>query len=217
MTDEIEVEVPGFKFSPEEIAAIKADLQLPESEVSEEVESAPIEQPIKRKRGRPRKHPLPEGSEDKGSGTTPLISPAPLNKRDEKEVSTRLQSMLKGGTGIAGNVKPYLEMTDEEAKAIADPLSSYLVRNADTIPVARQVLENYDLLAIMFGVMAYVARVYSDRSAELANQRKEAGPGGKALARMEQLTTPSPNGSEIRQGSFVSSPYGTGDGIDPNV
>jgi hypothetical protein len=201
--------------SDEELAAIKADLNLPEQEVSDEAASIPIEMP-KRKRGRPKgsktrgkfdsiksnNDPEPE---ERDAGTV-SFPPAPLTKRDEREVASRLASILTGGTGVLGMAKPYLEMTEEEARAIADPLSSYLVRNADTMPIARQVLENYDLLAITLGVMAYVVRVYRDRSAELVEIKRRSG--STTLSRVGTATETPESGPEVREGNFVSVPFG---------
>ncbi len=216
--------IPSFSFSPEEIEAIRANAgitDLPPADGPITLDQPPVRS-RKRRRGRPRainpdgtyKYPKPGDDEVTDSGpesdrdASPLLSPAPLTKRDEKEVATRLVNILTGATGMAGVVKPYLEMTEDEARAIADPLSSYLVRNADTIPVARQVLENYDLLAIALGVMAYVIRVYRDRSNEVANRERPSGPAAKTISRLEQLRTSSEEGPEIRPTGYVSTPFG---------
>lgn len=188
-------DIPSVEFSPEEIERIKnsfgiADVEAP---IASDPETLP-------RRGRRRKKSLDVDTEETPSDDIPF-KPAPLTKRDEREVYERLQNILVGGTGILSNAKPYFQMTDDEAKAIAEPLSSYLVRNADTIPIARQVLENYDLLAITIGVMAYVVRVYSDRQEEISERQ----PKRPTLSRLEQLTQNPDNGSEIRQDSFVSS------------
>ena len=167
MTDDIFI--PDF--SADDLASVKAELGL--SDIDESVVSIPQVQPQpKRRRGRPRKHPLPEGSQPLESSTVEkIIEPAKLTKRDEREVAERLSKLLTGATGLASiATKPYVEMTDEEAKDIAEPLSSYLVRNADTIPIARQILENYDLAAITLGVIAYLVRIYGDRRNELASR-----------------------------------------------
>lgn len=203
--------VPGFTFDPAEIEKIRAEAGVTDLPPADQSIDIPAPARPRRKRGRPRKYnpdgspkyPHPEDSPESGraessdaaspSGSFP---PAPLSKRDEREVAVRLANILTGATGMASVVKPYLQMTEEEAKAIADPLSSYLVRNSDTIPVAKQILENYDLLAITLGVMAYVIRVYRDRSNEIAEQRKLAGPAAKTLSRLEQLTESSDIGPE---------------------
>lgn len=225
MDDPIESEsIPGFSFDPEEIERIRADAgitDLPPANEPVIIDQPPVRS-RRRKRGRPRainpdgtfKYPKPDEFIDSEPETTsaasPLLSPAPLTKRDEKEVASRLVNILTGATGMAGVVKPYLEMTDDEAKAIAEPLASYLVRNADTIPVARQVLENYDLLAILLGVMAYVIRVYRDRTDELKSQQRQSPsqPAGTTIARLEQLRESAKEGPEDGTSGFVSAPYG---------
>ncbi len=174
----------------------------------------------KRRRGRPRKHPIsetgttvPELAAEEAARTGTPLPPAKLGRRDEKEVSERITNMFMGATGIASQAKPYLAMTEEEAKAIADPLSSYLVRNAETIPVAQQILENYDLLAIVLGVLAYTVRIYRDRAEELAEQRANNQPANglpseSFIDRITQSANSAESGQEERSNGFVSAPYG---------
>lgn len=193
----MEDNVPTIEFSDDEIANIKASLGLEENEVVLS-SSPPLIPTSSTKRGRkgnlqPKLTPVEDSP----------LPPAPLGKRDEREVNSRLQNMLLGGTGILGNVKPYMAMTDEEAKAIAEPLSSYLVRNADVIPVARQVLENYDLAAITIGVASYVARVYTDRRAEINVGR---ATHVQANDRLRAVPTLDESASEVRTNGFVSHP-----------
>lgn len=102
------------------------------------------------------------------------IKPAQtFSRRDEREVAERLQNLFSSLTGMPAVVsgKLYLQMTDEEAEQIAKPLASYLIRNEPTQVIAREILDNYDLLAIVVGVMAYVVRVYRDRSAEVEQHK----------------------------------------------
>jgi len=219
--DDNQPQVSDF-LSAEELDQIRASIGTPVEEVPPDDVTPVIEQPIKRKRGRPRKvkadgtfvYPRPgeEGTstvEDRPIVTVPA---APLTKRDEREVANRLASIFIGATGMAGQVKPYLQMTEAEAEAIANPLSSYLIRNAETIPVAKQILENYDVLAITLGVMAYVVRVYRERSDELA--ANEANNPKQSFAdRVAQFTSGSNNGQAEGNANFVSTPYG---GLDGN-
>src|SRR5512143_1527419 len=136
----LEDNVPAFVFDEEAIAAIRQNLGIPD--VDETQPEPYIEEPIKRRRRGAR---ISNRSAEEREETPAFVEPAKLTKRDEREVNERLQKIMLGATGMLSMAKPYLEMTPEEAEAIAEPLSSYLVRNADTIPVARQVLENYDL------------------------------------------------------------------------
>ena len=172
----METGIPTFTFSEEEIAKIR--------EAAGQMDLGEDGVPAKRGPGRPK------GSKNKStiaraavnsveSSVTPEstdsfsqpFQPAPLTKRDEREVAKRLVNILTGATGMAGVVKPYLEMTDDEAQAIAEPLASYLVRNEATQTVAREILENYDLLAMTMGVGAYSVRVYGDRKREVSESR----------------------------------------------
>lgn len=165
-------DIPEFVFDPDEIAAIKASLGTTDVDESQDT---PISEIRPKRRGRP------PGSKNKAYSAPTEVDPdnvivgklpaAPLTKREEREVASRLVNILTGATGMAGMVKPYLPMTEDEAKAIAEPLASYLVRNEPTSGIAREILENYDLVALTLGVGAYSVRVYSDRKHEVAEQR----------------------------------------------
>jgi hypothetical protein len=214
---------PTFQFDAEQLQNIRETLGITADENPPDNIIIPPEPPKKRRRGRPRKYPISETGTTVPGLTDELLDqetssvregtplpPAKLGKRDEREVSERIANMLLGGTGIASQAKSYLAMTEEEAKAIADPLSSYLVRNADTIPVAQQVLENYDLLAITLGVLAYVVRIYRDRTDEIAEQRANNPNNSKrSLAEIVGEHSVSSNNGQAEGGTnFVSTPYG---------
>ena len=161
--------VPTFSFSPEDIAAIKASVGAVDVDKTQDT---PVSEVRPKRRGRP------PGSKNKSTvareqsvSETGVIPPAPLTKREEREVANRLSNILQGATGMGGMVKPYLPMTEEEAKAIAEPLASYLIRNEPTNGMAREILENYDILAMVMGVGAYGARIYHDRRSEVASQK----------------------------------------------
>jgi hypothetical protein len=166
-------DVPDFSFSEEEIAAIKASMGAVDVD---ETQDTPTSEVRPKRRGRPPgsknkpAQPVLEYSTDLGDGSVKL-PPAPLTKREEREVAARLANILTGATGMAGIAKPYLPMTDEEAAAIAEPLASYLIRNEPTNGIAREILENYDLLAMTLGVGSYSVRVWHDRQTEVAARR----------------------------------------------
>jgi hypothetical protein len=209
-------EIPEIKITAEDLANIRANLGLTDGPVNATGDETFVMP--KRRRGRPRKSPLPTEDTEPSEFRPPIVdTPAKLTRRDEREVAERLAKMLSGGTGIASMAKPYLQMTDEEAKDISDPLASYLVRNAETIPIAGQILENYDLAAIVFGVMAYVVRVYRDRRDEVISSTPESPGRLSQIPLMERVAASQggDNGRQPGEGSdaFVSTPYDVGPGV----
>ena len=205
-------DVPEFvTFTEDEIAAIKASVGA--TDVTNP-DVMPLSEDRPKRRGRP------PGSKNRATLLEPPESevgvnlpPAPLTKREEREVASRLVNILTGATGMAGMVKPYLPMTDDEAKAIAEPLASYLIRNEPTNGIAREILENYDLLAMILGVGAYSIRVYSDRKHEVAEQRP---PNTEAIQRISGNQS-SGNGREPNEGDSpnISIPYAGRSGSAP--
>ena len=202
-------DIPNFSFSEEEMEKIKNAVGAIEVDESQK---PPIDEPRPRREpGRPRKYPLPE---PEPVVTPDLKSPAiPLTKREEREVAERLTNIFAGLTGMGAVVKPYLPMTEEEAKAIAEPLASYLVRNEPTSVIAREILENYDLVAMTLGVGAYGVRVYGDRKREVAAKRPA---NTKAMERISEHKE-SDNGREPDEGSspFISVPSASVSGPTP--
>ena len=202
-------DLPSFVFSEEEIAAIKASVGATDVD---ETQGVPIsEVRPRRKPGRPRKEPVLVISDSSGPE---LKSPAiPLTKREEREVAERLTNILAGATGMGGVVKPYIPMTDEEAKAIAEPLASYLIRNEATSGVAREILQNYDLVAMTLGVGSYAVRVYSDRKRELESQRPDNTTAIQRLS--ERQDSDNGRGPDEGNSAFVSTPSITRGGPTP--
>lgn len=220
-TSDETADVPQFNYSEERLKQIQESLgiEIPEENAGTLPPTEQPKRPVKKRHvGRPsNKEREAERREALGlppPEPEPTLPPAKLTKRDEREVSERLANMLMAGTGIASQAKSYLAMTEEEAKAIADPLASYLVRNADTIVVAQQVLENYDLLAIILGVLAYTVRIYRDRTNEVAELRQlRPVPNTTTLDRIQQYTDTNNNGAGQEQVStnILGGPYGTGE------
>jgi hypothetical protein len=118
-----------------------------------------------------------------------------------------------GATGMAGIVRPYLPMTEKEAEAIAAPLASYLIRNESTSGIAREILENYDLLAMTLGMGAYGVRVYHDRKEAIAAERPVNTTATERVSAMPR----SDNGSQPYEGTspLVSVPNATRSGSTP--
>lgn len=208
-------EVPGFTFSEEEIANIKASLGTTDVDESQD---RPVDEDRPKRRGRP------PGSKNKSFVSAPVteqpkegfklvLEPQPLTKREEKEVASRLQDIFTGATGMAGVVKPYLEMTDEEAEAIATPLASYLVRNESTNAIAREILENYDLLAMTLGVGAYGVRVYKDRKQEVESKRPANTTATQRVSEREVRNNGQRQNEEV--GPQVSIPNASRSGTSP--
>jgi hypothetical protein len=202
-------ELPSFTFSEDEIANIKASLGV--VDVDEDQEAFVNEVRPKRKPGRPRKNPLPD---EPVSDSPSLKSPAiPLTRREEREVAERLANILGGLTGMGGVVKPYIPMTDDEAKAIAEPLASYLIRNEPTSGIAREILQNYDIVAMMLGVGSYGVRVYSDRKHELEAER----PNNTTVTQRVSEHSDQLNGRQPNEGTspLVSIPNASSSGLTP--
>lgn len=229
--------VPTVAPVNEDLAAkIKAEFgeMVKEAEASGELLS---EQPApKRGRGRP---PLPRDEDGKvirdGSKPTYTASilrstPAPtLSKRETKEVAERLANILTGATGVISVAKPYLQMTDDEAKAISEPLSTYLIRMEPTSKVARRILDEYDLVAVLFAILAYGVRVYfnyqTERDAIKNVTPKEQGLEPIATKRRSEPKVPdvsrSGNGAieddrgPTRYAGPISTPVIEGNGVLP--
>lgn len=155
------------------LAAIRAQFQtiVTDEDFPTEFPSQNEQDPPRRKRGRPpgsKNKPKPSDfaphrSED---SDLPTLTSPPLSTRDQKEVAKRLAGILTGVTGVASVAKPYFQMTEEEAEAIATPLSTYLIRQEATSGIAKQVLEEYDVAAFAIALAAYVVRVFLDYRAE---------------------------------------------------
>src|SRR5689334_1298852 len=101
--------LPGTQFDAEEIQKIRVSLGVTDTHAPDRpivLDDPVIRKPRKRGRGRPRalnpdgsfKYPkdtdFPESGPESDSGPSTTIAPAPLTKRDEKEVSVRLQNIL---------------------------------------------------------------------------------------------------------------------------
>ena len=141
-----------------------------------------------------------------GISASPLPA-APLSKREEKQVAERLEGILQGITGVVSVANDTFQMTDDEARAIAEPLSSYLIRMEPTSKVARQILDEYDLVAVATGSAAYGVRVYRD----LKKERDTTRESRKALP-LEPLAgrpTSQPNSTNDGRGtSGIEEPAG---------
>lgn len=182
---------PVQTLTDEEKEAIRAQFRAAAVEVSEEnaanPEGASTTEPPKRRRGRP------PGSKNKPkvdsfapvTDNLPTLASPPLSTRDKKEVATRLAGILSGVTGVASVAKPYFQMTDEEAEAIATPLASYLIRTEATSGVARQILDEYDVAAFVIAAAAYLVRVYrdfdSERKSARANRERNVTPAAEPI------------------------------------
>jgi hypothetical protein len=208
--------LPNFTFTEEEIAAIKEAAGAVDVD---ETQPTPVNEiRPKRRPGRPRKDGRPTGSgplpvAEPIEVKDPSFPPAALTKREEREVATRIASILTGTTGMAGMVKPYLPMTDEEAEAIATPLASYLIRNEPTSGIAREILENYDLLAIVLGVGSYSVRVYRDRKVELESRRPDNTTVTQRISELQ--TSNNGRGPDERASDNVSIPNASRSGPTP--
>jgi hypothetical protein len=144
---------------------------------------------------------------------------APLSKREERQVAERLANIMQGVTGVVSVANDVFAMTDDEAKAISEPLASYLIRMEPTNKVARQILDEYDLVAVATGSAAYGVRVYRDLKAERVaknvtpNQQPIVGRSsspstnddGRSAGRIEDA-------SEVRESYQIRTPVIPSDG-----
>lgn len=129
-------------------------------------------------------------AKDAGLGPTPTIPIAKqrgrlkgstnkiVSKRSTNEVAKRLQGILEGATGIPAVWHEHIQMTDEEAQAIAEPLSEYLVRQEGNSELIREFLDTYDIVAAAFAVLAYLVRVWRDE-AEYRRTNSERRPADR--------------------------------------
>jgi hypothetical protein len=119
-------------------------------------------------------------------------------------------------------------MTEDEAKAIAEPLSSYLIRMEPTSKIAKQILDEYDIVAVFFAAMAYTVRVYMDVKKERDTHHGVKESGLEPLAeRRPNRTLPEDGGrsdgtSETNSGAAryvgpISTPSSPGDGVLPKL
>lgn len=140
-----------------------------------------------RRRGRPpgsRNRPL----ETEGPRNTVSV---PKNARQlEREISERGQYILMGATGLLGNIRPAIAMHDDEARAIAEPLASYLRKRAEESEAAAAVItdivERWDVIAVTLAVMGYITRVWRDDieyRKQLAGQAAINSSGAKVSRR----------------------------------
>jgi hypothetical protein len=153
---------------------------------------------------------------------------APLSKREEKQVAARLQSILTGATGIPALYKPCFLMKDEEASAIAEPLASYLIRMEPTSKVAKQILDEYDLVAVVFAIIAYGARVFMDVQKEREASKNVVSEHGLEPIQRRSKRTVSDDGIDStrsaennsgtpRYAGEISTPIIQGDGVLPGL
>jgi hypothetical protein len=249
------VTAPRIEIDEEASDKIFAEFQSMMHEAEEAGESlvlpTPImeEQPRPKRRGRVPYKRNPDGSYERDALGNPIkdydatssspssstsvsvrrnpLPAAPLTKREEKQVAERLTNILQGATSTAALFKPYLAMTDDEAKAIAEPLSSYLIRMEPTSKVAKQILDEYDLVAVIFAVMAYGVRVVMDFQKE-REAIKNVTPNQQPIeSRRPSVTRSDDVGSsnasdentsgETRYAGPISTPAIEGNGVLPRL
>ena len=135
------------------------------------------------------------------------------SRRDTSEVAKRLQGILEGATGIPAVWHEHLQMTDEEAQSIAEPLSEWLVRQEGNSELIREFLDTYDIVAAAFAVLAYLVRVWRDE-AEYRRINRERRPADQSnvtrVAEQQEQTSESPEQRTENYGSpdtWISAPY----------
>lgn len=193
-------------FSLDDLEAVRESLGITETPGTDTPTTYTT--PIRRKRGRPRKSPLPT-AESIAEEPVSIVPPAKLTRTEQKELAERLKNILFGASGIPAGLfdRPYIQMTDQEARNIADPTASYLERVSETNPIARQIIDNYDLAAIAIGLIAYFMRVVGDRREEVRTRPTPIRQGtskATALDRISQHQTASSTDQNQADGSEQS-------------
>lgn len=160
---------------------------------------------------------------DAGLGSTPPISKQRgrlkgstnkiTSRRDTKEVAKRLQGILEGATGIPAVWHEHIQMTDEEAQSIAEPMSEWLVRQEGNSELIREFLDTYDIVAAAFAVLAYLVRVWRDE-AEYRRTNSERRPANQSnvtrAAEQQEQTGENPEQRTTDNGEsnpWISAPY----------
>jgi hypothetical protein len=112
---------------------------------------------LPRRRGRPR-----------GSKNRPKVDVDNVNLntgvkgRIASDVAIRGQKVLTTLTGVPAIWRPHIQMTDDEAKDIAEPAASFAVRKAETSELVEDFLDNFDVIAVIMGCTKYVVRVIKE-------------------------------------------------------
>lgn len=171
--------------------------------------------PVRRGRGRPK------GSKNRTGGGAGIPTPSDvetkLSGRLAKDVSLRTQQVLKGITRIPALWVEPIQMQDQEAQDIADPLASYATRKAEESTALgeflRTSLENFDLVAAGIGISSYIIRVAKDiqeyneyRRAEYRQQRSSE-PHRETIERSRDMVPtdrPAPRSQQTRQSEVPS-------------
>lgn len=161
------------------------------------------ERPAPKKRGRPRKTELP----------LPNIT-TNVTGRTAKELSVRGQAILQGISAVPALWKPHFLMTDDEAKSIMDPLSSYLVRQAEYNEVISEFIDRWDLVAFLVAMVAYMTRVVRDEI-KVREENNAAKPRRPRVALVPGAGMGEPR-EEVSgsQGEFNGQPSTPNDGSD---
>ncbi len=178
MTEEFDI--PSF--SVDDLDLVREKLGITETPSADAPTT--FETPVRRKRGRPRKSPLPTPESVAADEPVSILPPAKLTKGEQRELAERLENILFTASGIPAVAldKSYIQMTQAEARNIAAPTASYLERVSEVNPIARQIIDHYDLAAIAIGLIAYFMRVVGDRRDEVRTRPTPIRGTGKASA-----------------------------------
>lgn len=141
---EPEYTVPKESSATPRLGSIKLDSIDPEAPFGRKLDGSPA-----KRRGRP-------------PGQTYGTKPKLATVRDAREVEKRVAKLLTGATGVASVWREHIQMTDQEASDIADPLSAYLIRQEEFSTHVKDFLDHYDLAAAGIAFLAYLVRVYKD-------------------------------------------------------
>lgn len=169
---------------------------------NEEVPTQPTQPeesaPPKRRGRRPGSKNRPKSEVQLENPNLPLTSA--LRRKTDQELSQRAQGILIGATKIPSVINPHIEMRQDEAQAIADPLVSYAKAHVDSERI-EQFVEQWDLIAVGIASAAYGMRVVKETRDDPNIGRRVQKPPRPRVVQAVQDSGQSEQQQPVEQGS----------------